>query len=31
VSFDLGVWSDKDELGLLQQLGILPPLGGPTD
>ncbi|MFF2078821.1 ester cyclase [Kitasatospora sp. NPDC058162] len=22
-------WSDKDELGLLQQLGILPPLGGP--
>ena len=21
-------WSDKDELGLLQQLGVIPPLGG---
>ncbi|MEE1781753.1 ester cyclase [Streptomyces sp. SP17BM10] len=22
-------WSGKDELGLLQQIGVLPPLGGP--
>ncbi|MEW2574826.1 ester cyclase [Streptomyces syringium] len=24
-------WSDKDTLGLLQQLGVLPPLGEPTE
>lgn len=24
-------WSDKDTLGFLQQLGVLPPLGEPTE